>query len=304
MYYTIKARQHQDIFRHFSPNIEELAYIIDMKKIFRGVCTALVTPFKKDKIDWKAFGRLIEFQIANGVDALLVLGTTGESPTISDEERKALVTFAMDVVAKRVPVIVGIGGNNPTTIIKYGTWAKEAGADMVMVTAPYYNKTTQEGAVKFFDTIAKNLRMPIMVYNIPGRVGMNMQPETLARIAKNKYIQAIKESSGNIEQIQAVVRLCPKTAVYTGDDTISLPCYAVGCIGIVSVASNSKPKEVGEIFSLFARNKIKKARDQYFLHLPFFTSLFTSVNPIPIKQELSRMGLCCNELRLPLVNQG
>jgi len=272
-----------------------------MKKLFTGVCTALITPFNKhNDVDYVALGRLIKNQIDSGVDALLILGTTGEAPTLSLDEKKSIINFTIEIVAKRVPVVVGIGGNNPSSIIELGLYAKSVGADAVMVTAPYYNKATQDGMVKFFNHIAKNVQLPMIVYNVPGRCSVNILPETMERIAKNKLVYGIKEASGNIEQIQTIVRLCPNTAVYSGDDTIALPCYAVGCVGIISVASNARPAAVASIHKNFIARKVTTARRRYFEHLPYFQSLFSQVNPIPIKHELSKMGICKNILRLPL----
>ena len=272
------------------------------KSLFNGVCTALVTPFRWGEIDWRAFGRLIENQIKAGVGALLVLGTTGEGSTISESEREAIVKFAVEMVSGRVPLIVGIGGNNPATIVRYGYSAKIAGADAVMITSPYYNKATQDGMVRHFTEIAKTLRMPIVVYNIPGRAGINIEPATLGRIAQIRWVVGIKESCGSIAQIQEVIRQIAdtKVPVYCGDDTLALPCYSVGCAGVVSVAANAKPREVIHIWRLFKQRKIKSARDAYLKNLPFFNALFCEVNPIPIKWLLSKQGVCTAEVRLPL----
>jgi len=275
------------------------------KKLFTGVCTALVTPFTKHHdVDYLALARLINSQIEFGVDALLVLGTTGEAPTLSLDEKKSIINFATEIVKGRVPLIVGIGGNNPDSIIHLGQFAKGAGADGVMVSAPYYNKATQEGLVEFFKVISAEVKLPMIVYNVPGRCGVNILPETASEIARDKYVVGIKEASGNIEQIQDVVRLCASTAVYSGDDTIALPCYAVGCEGIISVASNAKPKEVASIFNAFKANKPRLARVEFYTHLPFFQSLFKQVNPIPIKYELSKFDVCENVVRLPLLPMG
>lgn len=265
-----------------------------MKKVFNGVCTALVTPMRKGQIDFRAMGRLIERQIEAGVGSILLLGTTGESATVSEQERSVIVSFAVDVIAGRVPLIIGIGGNNLDTIIRYGQSAKRGGADAVLVTAPYYNKTTQDGLVKYFEAIARALKMPIIAYNVPGRVGMNIEPETVARIAQIKWIHGIKESSGNITQIQEVIRRCPRFPVYCGDDALALASYTMGAMGVVSVASNTHPTDVVEIWR-------KKKRDKFLQMLPLFDVLFCTVNPIPIKYLLWKKGLIANELRLPLV---
>jgi len=293
-----------------------------VKVLFSGVCTALVTPFKNGEVDFKALGNLIHRQIDAGVDALCILGTTGEASTLSFEEKCEIIKHMTDYIRqKNITLIFGIGGNNPTEIIKLGRVVREQCECKqlrvaVMLSAPYYNKCTQDGAVKFFNTIANAVQLPMIVYNVPGRTGVNLEPETLALICKNKYVCGIKEASGNIEQIAEVVRVCSDVAsalrrndvsetaiseqstsnsvtVYCGDDTIALPCYSVGCKGIISVASNVRPKEVLEIWK-------NKARELYLKELPFYRSLFSQVNPIPVKYELSKLGLIQNELRLPL----
>jgi len=272
-----------------------------MKKLFSGVCTALVTPFKHGKVDFDTLAKLIERQIVNGIDALCILGTTGEAPTLSFDEKCDIIKFTNAVINERVPIIYGIGGNNPTEIIKLGKFVAETCEECsnvgVLVSAPYYNKCTQYGAVLYFRKIANIVKLPLIIYNVPARTGVNLTSETIERISRNKYIAGIKEASGNMEQIAEVVRTA-HTAVYSGDDTMSLPCYAVGCSGIISVASNAKPHDVRKVWRL--RDKPSAARKMYLQQLPFYKSLFTQVNPIPIKCVLADMGLIINELRLPL----
>lgn len=271
-----------------------------MKKVFDGVGTAIVTPFKNDEVDFVSFGRLIIAQIEAGVSAIIVLGTTGEAATINDAEREAIVDFAVEVVAGRAKVIVGIGGNDPAKIIKYGKEAKAAGADAVMVTAPYYNKATQGGVIKYFEVIAREIKHPIIAYNVPGRTGMNIEAETMQKISGIKYIHGIKESSGNIEQIGNVIRLCPDVAVYCGDDALALPCYALGAKGVISVASNAYPAEVMRVYTLFKARRNRAAKKLFLSQLPLYKNLFIEVNPIPVKYLLNKQGLIANELRLPL----
>jgi len=270
-----------------------------MKALFKGIATALITPFKKDEIDYKSMGKLIESQIDAGISALVILGTTGEAPTISDEERGEVIAFVVKKVAGRIPVIVGVGGNSPKKIIEYGTQAKRLGADAVMISAPYYNKCTQEGGYKFFADITKCIQMPTIVYNVPGRTGINLEAETLARISRLKYVVGIKEASGNIAQIADVIRLS-KVPVYCGDDSLSFLCYVLGAKGTISVASHLAPKECIEIFDLVNANKIRSARKLFFEQLPLYYSLFVKPNPIPVKYYLAKNGLCRNEVRLPL----
>jgi len=281
------------------------------KQLFNGVATAIVTPFTKGGggVDFKSFGRIIEAQIESGVAALVVLGTTGEAITVSDSERRAIVRFAVDLVARRVPVIVGIGGNNPDTIVRYGIEARQAGAHGVMITAPFYNKTTQAGLVTHFEEMARRIRMPIIAYNVPGRAGMNILPATMAEMAgRIKWVVGIKESSGDIEQIQEVARLLgmddstkKRVALYCGDDGMALAGYAVGCVGLISVASNVRPRECAQVWELFKKRKVREARELFLSQLPLYGALFCEVNPIPVKYMLAREGWCLDEVRLPLV---
>ncbi|MCL2756292.1 MAG: 4-hydroxy-tetrahydrodipicolinate synthase [Firmicutes bacterium] len=270
-----------------------------MKTLFKGIATALVTPFRNGEIDFKSLGKLIESQIRDGINALVVLGTTGEASTIDDEEREQIVEFAVMQVNGRIPIIVGIGGNNPRKIIEYGLQAKRAGADGVMISAPYYNKCTQDGAYKFFADITKCLQIPTIVYNVPGRTGINMEAATMVKISKLKHVVGIKEASGNIVQIMETIR-DSKVPVYSGDDALSFLCYILGARGTISVASNLVPREAIEIFDLASQNKIRRARALFNSQLPLYHSLFVQPNPIPVKYYLSKKGICRNELRLPL----
>jgi len=270
-----------------------------VRKLFTGVCTALVTPFRRGRVDFDALGKLVRRQIAAGVDAICVLGTTGEAPTLSMDEKCAIIKFTNTIVNGRIPVVFGIGGNNPADIIELGKFVRttcRGGRIGVMVSAPYYNKCTQSGAVRFFRTIANAVKLPLVVYNVPGRAGVNLEPATIAAIARNKYVTGIKEASGDMTQIAETVRLC-RAAVYCGDDALALPCYAVGCQGVISVASNIKPREVRRIWLL---RKNMAGRRLYLAQLPFYRDLFTQVNPIPVKHMLWALGLIQNELRLPL----
>ena len=277
-----------------------------MQPIFNGVATAMVTPFDQEQIDWARFKNLIERQIDQGVDALLFLGTTGEMPTLSHAERHAVVDFALATVGNRVPLIFGIGGNDPTTIIDLGLYvAKQARAagvrPAIMVSSPYYNKATPDGLYAFFQKITNAVKLPTIVYNIPTRTGVNIDPQTMAKIARLRYVAGIKEASGNLQQIAQVVALCPHTAVYSGDDTLALACYAVGCRGIISVASNLAVTPVQNIYRLYNQGHPWQALTLFQSQLPLYQSLFRVVNPIPVKSELAKMGLIKNALRLPLL---
>lgn len=271
------------------------------KPIFTGVCTALVTPFdKKGNIDFKSFENLIEYQIKGGVSALLFLGTTGEACTLTEDEKKQITSFAIKKVNKRLPIIIGIGGNDPSSIISFAKTLPPHNIDGVLLSSPYYNKATKNGLVTFFNTIANSIRLPVIVYNVPSRTGQNIEPETLAQICKNRYIAGIKEASGNIAQVAETIRLCSKVPVYSGDDAIALPTYALGAKGVISVVSNAIPAQSQQVFILHSKQKTKKAKDLFFTQLPLCRALFCEVNPIPIKYLMYTLGIIKNHLRLPL----
>lgn len=278
-----------------------------MEPIFTGIATALVTPFNtKQKVDFSALKRLIKRQIKMQADGLVVLGTTGEISTLTLEERYAIIDCALQTVAGKVPLIFGIGGNDPANIINLGQYVAKAAKLMpgkigIMVTAPYYNKGTPDGIFAYFKKISNAIQLPTIVYNIPSRTGVNISPENLARIAKLPFVAGIKEASGELQQITQTVRLCPNVAVYSGDDTLALPCYAVGCRGIISVASNIDVSPVKQIWQLYCNGKPHAALMNFQKELPFYQSLFRVVNPIPVKCELARLGLIKNVLRLPLL---
>jgi len=266
-----------------------------MKTIFYGVCTALVTPFKDNgDVDFDALRGVIEYQVESKVDALCILGTTGEAATMSWDEKLEVAKFSYQVVAGRVPIIFGIGGNNPKEIIRFGLAVKKLAPKVaVMCTPPYYNKCTQDAAVKYFHDIANAVKLPFVVYNVPGRTGMNLEPATMQKIVTNKYVVGIKEASGNMGQIIEVVRLCHNVAVYCGDDGLSLPCYAVGCKGIISVASNVRPYETRTIW-LGGNHKL------FLDELKYYKALFCEVNPAPVKYAMHLMGMCGAFVRPPL----
>lgn len=276
-----------------------------MQAIFTGVATALVTPFHNNHVDLSCLKNLIERQIKMGVDALVILGTTGEISTLTHAERQSIIDTALATNHDRVPLIFGIGGNDPTSIIKLGKYVVKASQNAhtpigIMVSAPYYNKGTQDGIYAYFAKITNTLKLPTIIYNIPGRTGVNILPATLQRIAQIPYVAGIKEASGNLLQIAQVVQLCPTTAVYSGDDTLALATYAVGCRGIISVASNLDVGPVRKIFRLYQTCQPQAALTLFQSQLDFYQSLFRVVNPIPIKAELAKLGLIENALRLPL----
>jgi 4-hydroxy-tetrahydrodipicolinate synthase len=278
-----------------------------MEPIFTGIATALVTPFNSQgKVDFLILRHLIERQIKMEVDALVILGTTGEISTLSTKERHSIIDCSLKTVNGRIPLIFGIGGNDPTNIINLGKYVATAAQNIpgqvgIMVTAPYYNKGTPNGIYTYYKTITEAVKLPMIVYNIPSRTSVNITPDNLARIATLPYIAGIKEASGNLQQITQTALLCPNIAVYSGDDTLSLPSYSVGCRGIISVATNLDVIPVKRIWQLYNDGKTKLALKCFQKELPFYQSLFHVVNPIPIKAELAKKGLIKNVLRLPLL---
>ena len=273
------------------------------KTIFRGVATALVTPFSEDgtKVDFKAFKKLIDNQIENGVSALVFLGTTGEPATMTQDECDEVIKFAVDYVNHRVPVIAGAGGNNTRVAVEKSKRYEAYGVDALLHVTPYYNKATQNGLVEHFTQIANSTHLPIILYNVPGRTGVNILPATLKTLSKIPNIVAVKEASGNIEQITEIIRTCGEDLpVYSGDDGLTYSVLALGGIGVISVASNVVPKHMSELCSSHFCGDIKKSREIQFELLPLIKTLFVEVNPIPVKSALSHLGIISPALRLPL----
>ena len=268
--------------------------------IFKGTATALITPFTKDdKVDVKALCEIVERQIASGVDALVALGTTGEPATLSEEEKKQVVEVCIKQTRGRVPVIVGAGSNSTRHAIETCRMAQNLGADGLLVVTPYYNKCTQEGLVEHYCAIADSTSLPIICYNVSSRTGVNMLPETFARIATRKNVVGIKEASGNMEQIEKCIALCPEKVI-SGDDALTLPTMAMGGLGVISVASNVCPKFVSDMTRLALEGDFEKARKMQLALLPLISSLFCEVNPIPVKKAMALKGYCTSKLRLPL----
>lgn len=270
--------------------------------IFRGTATALITPFTKDdKVDVKALCEIVERQIASGVDALVALGTTGEPATLSEEEKKQVVEVCIKQTRGRVPVIVGAGSNSTRHAIETCRMAQNLGADGLLVVTPYYNKCTQEGLVEHYGAIADSTSLPIICYNVSSRTGVNMLPETFARIATRKNVVGIKEASGNMEQIEKCLALCPDKVI-SGDDALTLPIMAMGGLGVISVASNVCPKYVSDMTHYALDGEWEKARKMQLALLPLISALFCEVNPIPIKMAMEIKGYCTSKLRLPLTS--
>lgn len=270
--------------------------------MFKGVATALITPFTENGIDYAAYEKLIEYQIRNGIAALLVCGTTGEPATMTAAEKTDLIKFTIAKVAKRVPVIVGTGTNCTATTIENSMQAEKFGADGVLLVTPYYNKCTQEGLFLHYKAVADAITIPAITYNVPGRTGVNISPETCAKLAKVKNIVAIKEACGNIAQIAEVARVLKGTSMelMSGDDGLILPMMAMGTTALISVASNAIPATMVKIMDLYFNGKYAECQDLFFKYRPFMEKIFCEVNPIPIKYACSTLGLCKNILRLPL----
>lgn len=271
------------------------------RTIFRGMATAMVTPMTPEGVDYEALGRFIDFQLFQGINALVAVGTTGESATLSPEERKEVIRFTIDRVAGRVPVIAGTGTNNTQHAIDYSISAAREGADALLVVTPYYNKATQNGLIAHFTAIADKVDKPIILYNVPSRTGCNLLPATVEKLAEHPNIAAIKEASGNMSQVVELFARCgDKIDVYSGEDGLTVPILSMGGKGTISVLSNVLPKEaVAMTDAFFAGNVAKAAQDQC-KYLNLINLLFCEVNPIPAKAAVSAMGFGKEYIRLPM----
>ncbi|MBO5907343.1 MAG: 4-hydroxy-tetrahydrodipicolinate synthase [Clostridia bacterium] len=269
--------------------------------IFEGAATAIVTPLTKDGIDYEAFGRLIDWQINEGIDAIVAVGTTGEGSTLSDAEHKEAIKFCVERVAGRVPVIAGTGSNDTAYAIDLTKYACEVGADAMLLVTPYYNKATQKGLYESFVAVADISTKPCILYNVPSRTGCNLQPSTMARLAEHPNIVAIKEASGNLSQIAEIINLCgDKVDIYSGNDDQIVPIMSLGGKGVISVLSNLMPRETSKMCKDYLNGDVKSARDEQIRLIPLINALFSEVNPIPVKAAMAAMGYCENYLRLPL----
>lgn len=269
--------------------------------VFTGVATAIITPLNEKGIDFDKFGKLIEWQIEEGINAIVVCGTTGESSTLTDEEHKAAIKFAVDKIAGRVPVIAGTGSNDAAYAIELAKYACEAGADAMLVVTPYYNKATQNGLIKLFTSIADASTKPIILYNVPSRTGVNIAPATCKVLAEHPNICGIKEASGNISQVAEIAALAgDKIDIYSGNDDQIVPIMSLGGKGVISVLSNVMPKKSVEICDSFFAGDVEKSRNIQLELLPLINALFSEVNPIPVKAAMAAMGWCENYVRLPL----
>ena len=273
-----------------------------MKKIlFKGCGTAISTPFNENGVNLKEFERLVEFQIQHGVDAIIVCGTTGESSTMTKEEKKATISCAVKVSNGRVPIIAGTGGNNTMQVIENSKEAEALGVDGLLIVTPYYNKCTQEGLIEHYKIIAKNTSLPIILYSVPSRTGVNILPETCLELSKIDNIVAIKEASGNLSQVAEIAHLCGENLnIYSGNDDQILPILSLGGLGVISVLSNIRPQYTHDMIQNFFDGNIDKATQMQLNAIPLIKALFSEVNPIPVKSALNHMGFDFGIPRLPL----
>lgn len=269
--------------------------------MFDGLTVAMVTPFRGGAIDFEATARIIDFMIEGGVEGLVISGSTGEAATCTHDERRGLWRFAKERVGGRVPLIAGTGTNNTAESIALTRIAEELGLDGAMIVTPYYNKPTPRGQIAHFTTVAKSTRLPLVLYNVPGRTGTNTQPETLEQVEGLPNVVAVKEASGSLDQASALHARCPRLTLLSGDDSLTLPMIAVGATGIVSVAGNVAPREMRALCDHARAGRMSEAETVHRRLQPLFRALFVESNPGPVKFLLAAMGLIENELRLPLV---
>lgn len=273
------------------------------KPVFEGIATALVTPITENGIDYDAFGKLIDWQIESGINALVICGTTGEGSTLTDEEHKEAIAYSVKRSGGRVPIIAGTGSNDTAYALELTEFACSVGVDGVLVVTPYYNKATQNGLIEMFTKIADTSTVPVILYNVPSRTGVNIAPKTVAALSKHPNINAIKEASGNISQIAEIAALCGDNInIYSGNDDQIVPIMSLGGKGCISVLSNVCPKESVEICNSFFGGDIKAAAALQLKYLPLINALFSEVNPIPVKAAMAEMGFCKDYLRLPLTS--
>lgn len=271
-------------------------------RIFTGAGVAIVTPMNEDgSVNFEKLGEIIDFQIENHTDAIIICGTTGESATLSDVEHRDVIKYAVEHTAKRIPVIAGTGSNDTAYCIELSKEAEALGADGLLLVTPYYNKTSQRGLVRHYQLVAESVSLPIIVYSVASRTGVNITPETCVELAKIPNIVAIKEASGNISQVAHIKRLCgDELDIYSGNDDQIVPILSLGGAGVISVLSNVMPKETHDICQLFLDGKVEESRQLQFKLLDLCNALFMDVNPIPVKEAMNQMGMNVGECRLPL----
>jgi 4-hydroxy-tetrahydrodipicolinate synthase len=261
----------------------------------------MITPFRDGRVDEAGVRNLVRFHLKSGTDGLVPCGTTGEAVTMTEEEQLRVIEIVVDEVNHKIPVVAGTGTNNTAKTIKMTKAAKEIGADGALLVTPYYNKPTQQGLYLHFEAVARAVDLPIVLYNVPGRTSVNMLPETVARLAKIPGVVAIKEASGNMDQVSQIVESCPpEFAVLSGDDSLTLPMLALGGVGIVSVVGNIAPAAMSELVRAYRRGDVARARELHYQLFDLCRMMFVETNPIPVKTAAGLLGLCSDEMRLPL----
>ena len=270
------------------------------KTIFTGAATALITPFNDEGVDFDALGNIIDYQIDNGIDALVICGTTGEAATMPDKEHLSVIDFSIKRAKGRVPIIAGTGSNDTAHCVELSKESQNLGADGLLITTPYYNKATQKGLMMHYDKVLEKTNLPIILYNVPGRTGMNYAIPTLKELAKDDRIVGIKEASGNIEYATEVAAMCPELDMYSGNDDMIVPILSLGGKGVISVLSNVAPRQTHELCQKWFDGDIEGSRKMQFEYLELIKALFCEVNPIPVKTAMNMMGFNAGKLRLPL----
>jgi 4-hydroxy-tetrahydrodipicolinate synthase len=269
--------------------------------MFKGAITAIVTPFNGGEVDYKAYEKLVKFQLKDGINGIVPCGTTGESATLSCEEHNKVVELTVNLVGKRIPVIAGTGANSTEEAIELTRHAKKVGADASLQVTPYYNRPTQEGLYRHYKKIAEEVKIPIILYNVPARTGVNLLPDTVIRLSQIKNIVGVKEASGSMDQVSEIIRGAKKGfSVLSGDDSLTLPILSLGGNGVISVASNIVPKKIARMVALYLGGKIKDAENAHYDLYDLMKSLFIETNPVPVKAALGLMGMISPAVRLPL----
>ncbi len=270
------------------------------KTLFTGAATALITPFNEDGVNFEALGNIIDFQIENSIDALVICGTTGEAATMPDREHLSVIEYAVKRAAGRVPIIAGTGSNDTAHCVELSKESENLGADGLLITTPYYNKSTQKGLIMHYDKVLEKTNLPIILYNVPGRTGMSYAISTIKELAKDERIVGVKEASGNIEYATELAKECPELDMYSGNDDMVVPLMSLGSKGVISVLSNVAPKETHEMCAKWFAGDIEGSRALQFKYLELIKALFCEVNPIPVKTAMNMMGFNAGSLRLPL----
>ena len=270
------------------------------KTLFTGAATALITPFTEDGVNFEALGNIIDYQIDNGIDALVICGTTGEAATMPDKEHLSVIEYSIKRAAGRVPIIAGTGSNDTAHCVELSKESQNLGADGLLITTPYYNKATQKGLLAHYDKVLEHVNLPIILYNVPGRTGMNYAIPTLKELAKDERIVGIKEASGNIEYATSVAKEVPELTMYSGNDDMIVPLMSLGGKGVISVLSNVAPKETHDLCQKWLDGDVKGSLAMQLEYLDLIKALFCEVNPIPVKTAMNMMGFDAGELRLPL----